>query len=74
MGTPLTSPASVARSRGIQRLQKVTDVQVRAKRTEAELREAVAAAREAGASWSAVGKALGVSESAAWQRFQKTIP
>lgn len=66
----LTGVSSVERSRRLQRLQKVTDVQVRARRTEVELREAVAASRAAGAPWSAVGKALGVTESAAWQRFK----
>jgi len=70
----LTGPKSVMRSRRLARLQKVTDVKVRAVRIEQELIEAVGAARESGASWSALGKALGVSESAAWQRFEKTIP
>jgi len=72
--TVLTSPASVMRSRRIQRLQKVSDVKAREVAAEKELREAVAAARAVGASWAAIGKALGVSESGAWQRFEKTIP
>ena len=36
---------------------------------EATLREAVALARDQGASWDQIGKALGVSRQAAWERF-----
>lgn len=59
----------MSRSRQIQRAQKVSDVQQRARRTEQELREAVAAARAAGVSWTDLGKALGVSRQAATERF-----
>jgi len=48
----------------------VTDVKVREVRTERELREAVAAARGVGATWKAIGKALGVTEQSAWERFK----
>ncbi len=65
----LTGPASVMRSRQLARLQKVTDVKVREVRTEKELREAVAAARVACASWSAIAKALGTAVSSAHERF-----
>ncbi len=66
----LTGPASVMRSRQFARLQKVTDVKVREVRTEKELREAVAAARAVGATWKSIGKALGVTEQSAWERFK----
>ena len=38
---------------------------------EAELRDAVAAARAAGDSWTVIGAALGTSKQAAFQRFAK---
>lgn len=38
-----------------------------------ELREAVAAARTAGDSWTVIGAALGTSKQAAFQRFSKVI-
>ena len=39
---------------------------------EKELRDAVAAARAAGDSWTVIGAALGTSKQAAFQRFSKT--
>ena len=36
-----------------------------------ELRSSVEVAREAGCSWAAIGKVLGVSRQAAWERFGK---
>ena len=65
----LTSPVSVMRSRQLQRLQKVADVQARLKRTEKELFEAVRAAREVEASWTDIGKSLGVTQQSAWRKF-----
>jgi hypothetical protein len=41
-------------------------------RAERELHEAVAAAREAGDSWTAIGTALGITKQAAQQRFHTT--
>lgn len=41
---------------------------------EQELREAVAAAREAGDSWTVIGAALGTTKQAASQRFGKGAP
>jgi hypothetical protein len=38
---------------------------------EKELRDAVAAARDAGDSWTMIGAALGTTKQAAWQRFGK---
>ncbi len=40
------------------------------RRIEAELPELVAAARATGASWGAIGQALGVSREAAWKRYR----
>jgi len=65
----LTSPQSVARSRLIQRLQKVADVGRRQTAVEVELRESVAAARREGASWTDIGKALGITRQSSWKRF-----
>lgn len=39
------------------------------KAMETTLREAVRLARQQGASWDEIGKALGVSRQAAWERF-----
>ena len=41
---------------------------------EQELRDAVAAAREAGDSWTVIGAALGTTKQAASQRFGKDAP
>lgn len=41
------------------------------KAMETTLREAVHLAREQGASWDEVGKALGVTRQAAWERFSR---
>jgi hypothetical protein len=51
------------------RLRKVADVKSRKVSVENELREAVAAARREGSSWSDVGKALGVTAQSAWRMF-----
>jgi hypothetical protein len=39
------------------------------KTIERQLRDSVAQAREQGVSWEQIGKALGVSRQAAWERF-----
>lgn len=41
---------------------------------DSELREAVAAARAAGDSWTVIGAAMGTSKQAAFQRFSKDTP
>lgn len=41
---------------------------------EQELRDAVAAARKAGDSWTVIGAALGTTKQAASQRFGKSVP
>ncbi len=40
---------------------------------ETRLLEAIAEAREAGQSWDAIGRALGISRQAAWQRFDRAV-
>lgn len=49
--------------------RRIIAARARAAEAEAELRAAVAAAREAGDSWAIVGAALDTSRQAAFQRF-----
>ena len=52
-------------------LSVVSGIAKGTKAMEAKLREAVNLAREQGASWDEIGKALGVSRQAAWERFAR---
>lgn len=63
------SPQNFKVARTVQRLHKVSDVRRRELAIDVELREAVAAARRDGASWSAIGDALGVAMQSAWKKF-----
>jgi len=65
----LMTPEYVKTTRQNQRLRKVGDVRRRELAVAVELREAVAAARASGASWTDLGKALGTSRQSATERF-----
>ena len=50
-------------------LEAVTLARARLAEAEADLRDAVEDARNAGASWERVGVALGVTKQTAWEKF-----
>ncbi|WP_106819810.1 hypothetical protein [Janibacter massiliensis] len=62
---PATHPARDAAA-----FRRIVAARAALERDETELRDAVAAARAAGDSWTVIGAALGVSRQAAQQRFR----
>lgn len=56
-------------ARDARHLRRIAEAQQAIDEAQQELRDAVAAARQAGDSWAAVGMVLGVSRQAAYQRF-----
>jgi hypothetical protein len=64
-----TAPAPLPDPRA---LLAITAAQQASEQAAAELRHAVAAARQAGHPWSAVAAVLGATRQAAWQRFART--
>jgi hypothetical protein len=53
--------------------RRITKAKQNVEAADRDLRQAVAAARAAGDSWTVIGAALGTSKQAAFQRFSKDI-
>lgn len=62
-----------ADARDATHLRRIIAAAERVEKAEDELRTAVKAARDAGATWAVIGLALGVSRQAAFQRFGPSI-
>jgi hypothetical protein len=61
-------------TRKVQKLAKLTDLKAAELTHERELRHTVIAARNSGASWMEIGRAMGVSDVAVWKRFSPNRP
>ena len=68
-GPALFYDAAMGEGSKTQALADLHGAAMAAKRADEELREAVADAREAGATWREIGDLLGVSKQWAWERF-----
>jgi uncharacterized membrane protein YccC len=60
---------STVEVRDAQHMRRIIRAREQIETAEQELRDAVAAAREAGDSWTIIGAALGVTRQSAWERF-----
>lgn len=58
--------------RDAQHFRRIVRAREHLEAAERELRDAVAAARKAGDSWTVIGAALGVTRQSAWERFGRT--